>query len=499
MKAGSRIAFGLLVLAIAIGAPAAVAHERWLLTPYQMQALITAPPPDLLQSFGPLLGIVALAALAAILIGRALDSALAEQRERFQRRWSAHILPVALLVLRLGLAIQMADAALGLSPRHGSLLHAQPTLFFPDFEIRLLGPAADWLIPVQLGLAVMLALGFRVRIAAACVLLLIGYAFIEFDPGLVFTYAGHLAAPAVVLTMIGSGRVAVTPDTSSFAPDQAARAFAVLRILVGINFIALAFFDKILNTNLLIQVLTSTGFPTLGFPVDFVALVMAAVELSLGAMLVAGIMTRAVALTVIGAMLIFVITMNENMQMHAHLYADALALLAMGGGRLLRSPLGSLQLIKPRRSFLRFDAGAVAAAVSASLALALPPVWLAVAPRNLGDVSFLRLTEESQIPHVELATNVDGDGKVSVLIDTQNFKLADICKGGTVSGATGHIHVFVDGQLYDTSSIGAIDIAGLSPGQHEVSVVLVSTTHRAIVIGDRLVTAAADVVIPGSA
>ena len=83
-----------------------------------------------------------------------------------------------------------------------------------------------------------------------------------------------------------------------------------------------------------------------------------------------------------------------------------------------------------------------------------------------------------------------------MLIDTQNFKLTDICKGGTVSASAGHIHVHVDGRQYDTSSIGAVDLVGLAPGSHQISAVLVSTTHCAIVIGDRLVTAAVDVAIP---
>lgn len=477
----------------------ALAHERWLLTPYQMQLLISAPPPDLVLNFGPILGLVALATVAAIIFAKGLDGALAYRRERFNEQWGARIMPWALLVLRVGLAIEMVDAALGLSPRHGSALQAQPALFFPDLEIRLLGPTANWLIPVQIALAGMLALGFRVRLAAVAVLILLGFAFIQFDASLIFTYAGHLAAPAILLAIVGSGRLAVSPDEPLGGPDRTAQALAIFRIVVGVNFIALAFFDKVLNTNLLVEVLTSTHFPTLGFPVETVAVIMAAVEMSLGVMLVVGIMTRAVAAAVLCAMLLFVVTMHESIHMHAHLYANAIALLGIGGGRIRGPGIAPTSVLAGfRQGILRTDAAA-AGALCTGLALALAPVWLTLIPRNLSDVSFLRLAVGAKAPRVELAAAVGGDGKVHVLIDTQNFKLTDVCQGGPVSGAAGHIHVYVDGKQYDTSSLGAVDVADLAPGRHQVSAVLVSTTHRAIVVDDRVVTAAADVIVPAPA
>lgn len=485
-----------LAIAILVGAPMAIAHERWLLTPYQMQHLISAPAPDVMQNFGPILGLVAIASIVAILVAKGLDQALAQRREQFQERWGERLLPWALLVLRVGLAVEMVDAALGLAPRHGSALQAQPTLFFPDLEIRLLGPTANWLIPVQIALAGMLALGFKVRIAASAVLALLGYAAIQFDAALIFTYAGHVAASAILLALTGSGRLAVSPDSHQAGPGRTARAFAIFRIVIGINFIALAFLDKVLNTNLLIHVLTATNFPTVGFPVEIVAMIMAAVELSLGVMLVVGVMTRAVAAALLAAMLLFVITMNESIHMHAHLYAGAIAMLVIGGGRIRESGNAPESALAGFRQGLLRPNVATAGAVFAGLVLGLAPIWLVLIPRHVGDVSFLQLASGAEAPEVGLATEVDDDGTVHVLIDTRNFKLADVCQGGPNSGASGHIHVYVDGQLYDTSSIGAVDVVGLAHGRHQVSAVLVSTTHRSIVVGERVVAAAADVVVP---
>jgi uncharacterized membrane protein YphA (DoxX/SURF4 family) len=477
----------------------ALAHERWLLSPYELQALLEAPPPAIMAAPGPTMPAMAAAALLAMLVARALDAGLQPDRAWFEARFMARLWPPALLALRLGLATLMIAGALGLTPRHGEVMGNAPTLLVPDLELRLIGPEAAWLVPVQLALGAMLALGVMTRLAAALTLGLVAYAFAAFDPVLLLPYAGHVAAPAGLLLAAGAGPIALHRG-GSLGADRAAMALACFRILVGVTFVALAIVDKLLNAKLLVHILTVTGFPTLGLGPELAAAAMATVEIVLGILLVAGVMTRWVAAAMLLAMLMFVVILSESMRMHGHLYASALALLLLGGGR-LRAPRRASSAAGPAGRWagamgaaLAFDGG-LAAALAGSLALASAPAWATGAGRALpmADASIVRLEGEREQPTVALRVEQDGPNAIRIGLATTGFEFLDLCAampGSAQTSLGGHAHVFLDGRKGLTLGVPEGRLTGLVPGRHEVAATLNTVNHRAIVATHGLVVTA---------
>jgi uncharacterized membrane protein YphA (DoxX/SURF4 family) len=315
-----------------LAAAPAAAHEAWLLTPSEVEALARAPLPALFTSTGPL----ALAALVGALIAAAAVAAEDRLRPLEQRL----LAPAAALApefgpvaLRLGLAAMLALSALGGLPRHGTALWTTPTLFVPDMQLAL-APGWAWLAPVELGLALFLAAGLATRAAGLAVAALALVGLVAFGSAFL-AYAPHFVAPGIMLAICGGGAFSVDRAMGVEGwlrpgPRLAPAGWAGALVLLGGGFVYLGVVFKLTQPTLLMAILEHGQVPLLGLPLALAALLMTGVEVIAGALLALGRLTRPIALLLIGAFTFFAVTIGESPLFHAQLYGT-MAMLALSG------------------------------------------------------------------------------------------------------------------------------------------------------------------------
>lgn len=330
----SRITLFLSASAVFAAAPA-VAHEAWLLTPAEIEALALEPIPAIFQS-RLVLGAGALALTFAAALALALEDRFRHLEDRLASPFESHAVTIGALVLRLGLAAMLLLAATGGLPRHGTTSWTQPTLLVPDMQLQTV-PGWEWLIAAQALLGVALALGFGTRIAGAGLILLAGLGLGLF--GMPFlSYLPHFAAPGLMLALIGGGAVSVDRlmedrEVPPPPPAVAALLWRAAQAMTGLGFVYLAVAYKLTQPTLLIAILEHGDFPGFGAPLPWIALVMTGVELVCGLLIALGRLTRPVALLLIGAITVLAVTLGETPLFHANLYG-IMAILAMAGSRL---------------------------------------------------------------------------------------------------------------------------------------------------------------------
>ena len=336
-----------------------LAHEKWLLTPEQIAELSSKPLPEVYTNAWPAMGI------ASTLILAFLALALLEIRFRpLETRLAAPLAQRAVscgvVALRWGLAIMMATAALGIMPRHGVEFFSEPTLFVADLHLSKLGEGWAWLAPAQLVLATLLAAGIATRLASLGVAVLAMAGFALFG-GPFLSYGLHFLAPALIVFAYGAGRFSVDALVGGGIDESVMKAirhdvvrrrleslarswraliaaarrhregiYSLVLFMTGATFVYLGAKFKLANPALLIEILETGGFPTLGLSYEMTALIMTCVEITAGALLACGVLVRPIAFFLIGAFTLFAATLGESPLFHANLYAMML-LFAMAG------------------------------------------------------------------------------------------------------------------------------------------------------------------------
>lgn len=309
-------------------------HEAWLLTPSEVEALSRAPMPALFTSQIAMLvtaiagGMLAWAALIA-------EDRFGWLEQRLARPIEVLVADLGPLFVRVGLALMLGLGALGGLPRAGTELWSTPVLFVPDMQLALV-PGWDWLVPVCVGLAALLATGLATRLAAVGVLGLAGLGLGIF--GVQFlSYAPHFIAPALILIAFGPGSLSVDRLLGinwlpALSDRQQVLVWRGALFLIGGTFVYLGITHKLLQPTLLIAILDHGDFPTFGVPIEAVALVMTGVEIVAGLLLAMGRLVRPVALFLMGAFTFFAVMLGETPLFHANLYGAAL-MLFMAGSR----------------------------------------------------------------------------------------------------------------------------------------------------------------------
>ncbi|MEM8628258.1 MAG: DoxX family membrane protein [Pseudomonadota bacterium] len=309
----------------------------WLLTPEQLIAIAAMPMPPLFTALWPALPIAMIIVLA---FGFAawvepyvlwFSPARQEGLQRIGRLASP-------LVLRFALGAMMVAASLGLLTKQGVAPFTTPTLLLPDLAL----PAHDVLAVggVQFMLGVLLITGTATRVAALGVLVLIGYGLAVFEWQML-DYVLHFALPAFRLAIIGPGAFSLDAHlcrprnrAALLSPVLGARACqALYRVSlagVGLTFVYLALTYKFAQPRLVMTVLADGGIPHFGLGYDVLALVMAVVELTAGALLAAGLLVRPVAVLLIGAFTFFAMLLGESPLLHANLYAVMVIFVCIG-------------------------------------------------------------------------------------------------------------------------------------------------------------------------
>ncbi|MGI9303531.1 MAG: hypothetical protein ACR2RB_12605 [Gammaproteobacteria bacterium] len=251
------------------------------------------------------------------------------------------------LLLRWCVAIMIGMAALGLSPRVGTELLEASTLIAPDLELRL--PAGDWawIAWVEGGLALALALGIYVRLAAAILTGVCVLGLFLFDLAML-QYAGIAGGAAIYLLMRGGGAYTLPlPTHFKLARVQRwlerqprERAQFLLRVLVGANLIYLGIAYKYLQANLGLALIVLHDVPTFGMePATFV-FGMALVETLAGALIVAGVLMRPLSVILFACFVFLSVTLSEPVISHVIFYG-ILATFVIGGGGRWRLPVAT--------------------------------------------------------------------------------------------------------------------------------------------------------------
>ncbi|SMX31990.1 hypothetical protein [Actibacterium lipolyticum] len=308
------------------------AHEAWLLTPEEIEALAAEPMPELFAS-RLWLGLAAVIGCAVTAIALVGEDILRPLEARLAAPLVAISMTVGPLLLRIGTAVMLGLAALGGLPRHGVAHWAEPTFLVPDMQLSLLA-GWGWLAPLQMVVAFFLLLGFMTRFAGLALVLLSAVGIALFGPTFL-SYTPHFAAPGVMLALMGGGAASVdrlmgTGSILRPTPGVAQMGWRVAQILVGAGFVYLAVAYKLTQPTLLMAILEHGRMPTMGLSYALIALVMTGVEIICGLLLMMGRLMRPVAVVIVGAITFLAVVLNETPLFHANLYG-AMLLLAMTG------------------------------------------------------------------------------------------------------------------------------------------------------------------------
>ena len=318
---------------------ALLAHERWILTPEQIQAWSEKPTPTLWSTLTFLNGSMILG-FVLFTIGwiRLGFTGARELFPNLQARLGSFGNLVA-PVLRFCLAWVLISSALGLEPRYGVERLASPTLFAPDLELGATVPGMLGLRWFEFALGIGFLLGIYVRVCAVGLLLLALIGTLLFQSS-IYAYAGALVGVAIYLLCQGPGSyylpLPTHPDFLAIQSELASvprqRAQAIMRVLTGITIFYLAVAFKVFQPNLAIAILTIHDIRLMGMSPETSTLLMTLVEFTAGILIIAGILLRPLSLFFLSAFLLFAALLPESWMAHALFYGVMLSFLFNGAG-----------------------------------------------------------------------------------------------------------------------------------------------------------------------
>ncbi len=300
------------------------AHEVWFLSPAEVLCLSMMAPPIFFTSAGYFALIVlpiAMLALLSIFIEpkwRAIEKGFFSFGD-----WD--VKEISSIILCVGLAGMLLIAAFGLLPMMGKE-SGSTTLLVAN---GILSPAevhTPVIFSLEIVFAVMLIIGFQVRLAALGVLGLVIFAHFLFGLSF-FDFSLHFAAPALLLLSFGrktslgwlqSQACLLEPLAKLLKPEAC---YPAARIITGVGFMYLALKYKFLEPVLSMTLLNHSEFFDLGVLNGPSVLVMGFVEFITGFFLVFGVLVRPVAVFLVFAFTLFAFILGESVFYHTQLYA----------------------------------------------------------------------------------------------------------------------------------------------------------------------------------
>lgn len=320
-----------------------LAHERWILSPEQIEQWNTRPRPELFSRLS-LLNLSMISLFSVFIIGW-VWLGFTGARELFpdlQAKLSSYGDHVP-RILRVCVAWILLSSAFGAEPRFGVEPFTTPTFLAPDLDLHQLGPSWAWLRWAEIVLGLTLLFGIYVRFFAALLIglsLLGGYLYGE----AILAYAGAIIGASIYLLLQGPGRHYLPLPTPAFArglqswladqPRQ--RAQAIMRILTGTTLLYLGLFFKVMQPNLSVGIITLYDLPILSINPEMFTLVMALVEVSTGLLMIAGVLLRPLSLFLIAAFSVFALLLPETPTEHILFYGVVLSCLINSAGHLRR-------------------------------------------------------------------------------------------------------------------------------------------------------------------
>jgi NADH dehydrogenase FAD-containing subunit/class 3 adenylate cyclase/uncharacterized membrane protein YphA (DoxX/SURF4 family) len=322
---------------------ALLAHERWILSPDQINQWNSQVRPELFSNLSAL-NLVMMSGFSLFIVGW-VWLGFTGARELFpdlQARLASYGEHVP-RILRVCIAWILLSSALGAEPRFGIEPFTSPTFLAPDLELKQLGPHWLWLRWAEIFLGFTVLFGIYIRIFASlsiALCLLGGYLFGE----AILAYAGAFIGANLYLVLQGPGRHYLPlPTLPLFKPLQAwladqprLRAQAIMRIMTGTTLLYLGVFFKVMQPNLSIAIITLYKLPILSLHPEAFTLFMALVEVSSGILMMAGVLLRPLSLFLIAAFTVFALLLPETPTEHILFYGVVLSCLINSAGHLKR-------------------------------------------------------------------------------------------------------------------------------------------------------------------
>ena len=329
----------LVIAALLLFANAALAHERWILTPEQIVEWNSKPKPDLYTHWS--LRNVTMISVFVIFVLGWVRLGFTGARELFpdlQARLASYGDHVP-RILRFCVAWMLLSSAFGAEPRFGVEPFTSPTLFAPDLELGMLGPQWAWLRWVEVIIALAILFGVYVRFFAAMLILLALLGAWLFGSA-ILAYAGALIGVCIYLIMQGPGRHYIPLPTppmflgvqSWLASQPRQRAQAIMRVLTGATVLYLGICFKVLQPNLLLGIVKTYHLPVLSSAPEAFTLLMTLVEVTAGVLIIAGILLRPLSLVLLAAFLFFAALLPESYTSHILFYGVMLSFLFNAAG-----------------------------------------------------------------------------------------------------------------------------------------------------------------------
>lgn len=320
-----------------------LAHERWILTPDQIEYWNSQQRPGLFSQLSPL-NMTMISVFSIFIVGW-VWLGFTGARELFpdlQARLSSYGDHVP-RILRVCVAWILLSSALGAEPRFGVAEFTTPTFFAPDLDLKQLGSNWAWLRWAEIILGVTILFGIYVRLFAAILIALCFLGVYLYGEAL-FAYAGAILGASIYMVLQGPGRhylplptPAVFQGIQIWLADQSRqRAQAIMRILTGTTLLYLGVFFKVMQPNLSIGIITHYQLPILSINPEAFTLVMALVEVSAGILMIAGVLLRPLSLFLISAFSIFAMLLPETVTEHILFYGVVLSCLINSAGHLRR-------------------------------------------------------------------------------------------------------------------------------------------------------------------
>ncbi|HEX6010316.1 MAG TPA: hypothetical protein VFY87_00650 [Geminicoccaceae bacterium] len=158
-------------------------------------------------------------------------------------------------------------------------------------------------------------------------------------------YAGALAGAGAYLVARGGC------PRSGAVPWSRERALFLLRVSTGATFLWCGVYYKLLQPNLVLAIVADGGVPTFGLGPEAFVFGMALVEVSAGALMMAGVLVAPMALALFGPFIFLGAALGENPLGHALFYGNLVVLAAGGAGSwrraASRAPFDRLALSAP--------------------------------------------------------------------------------------------------------------------------------------------------------
>lgn len=543
------IAFlGLLVsigLAIYLGLSPASAHEAWFLTAAEMDVISQTVPPAVFIStiyFAMIMMPMALVVLVAIV----LEPQWRTAELRLFSSLKFDVQEVSSIVLSFALATMLLIAAFGFLPIMG-YPSGTTTLFVANTSLPASSPYTPILFSIQAMLAVMLIMGFQVRLAAIGVIclsvlghFLFGLMFLDFSP--------HFIAPALLLLVFGRKNCFFYKGNFPCLLEQYLptlkldKIYPLARVLTGAGFLYLAFRYKFLEPGLIMSILENTPLLFVEELAGPLVLIMGLVEFIAGLLLVFGILVRPIAVFLIFAFTFFAVLLGESVLYHTQLYALCFVFLMFGANNkappkssapnhqqgedqdiiVTAQPTGLLGLAMFQQTKepattsvsissvsattpsvmtqIRYDYAGPRGQVAGLFGLAMLMIWYSIphihqSKLQSGDV--YELADDMPTPKLQLDAEADISGNWYVNLDLENFQFENGSNQYDPDMPMGHVHLYIDAKKVATARDSKIMLGKLNPGKHVITADIRTVDHKLIVSSLGSISKRVEIMVPG--